>query len=156
MKNYLFILFVLTLNFSIAQGNNLQFNRAFVYNSEISPGTPNPTYSPSRVAEFNSITIPAGKVWKIQSVSMYNRGTQNHSNNPGHAANIFNTAVLVQNDNISLQLNDIPIYFSDNGEAKNINYPIWLPSGIYKPHSWDLFGYFPEFSIYIIEFNIVQ
>ena len=143
------------LNFTVGQGNNLQFNRAFVYNSENSPGTPNATYTPPRVAEFNSIIIPAGKVWKIQSVSMYDRGTNTHSNNPGHAANIFNTVDLIFNDRISLQLNDIPIYLGQNGNI-NFNYPIWLPSGTYKPHSFKNNGSFPEFSIYIIEFNIVQ
>lgn len=157
MKKYLFILFVLSLNFSIAQGNNLQFNRAFVYNSENNPGTPSPTYIPSRVAEFSSITVPAGKVWKIQSVTMYER-LQNvtHSGQVGHASDVFKSISPQGLNTGSLQLNDIPIFIGGYYSNSAIDYPIWIPSGTYRPHSWESNGSFLEFSIYIIEFNIVQ
>ena len=157
MKKILSILFAFTLNFSIAQGNNLQFNRAFVYNSENNPGTPSPTYIPARVAEFSSITVPAGKVWKIQSVTMYERiQNQTHSGQVGHASDVFKSIIPKSLINSSLQLNDIPIFIGGHYSNSAIDYPIWIPSGTYRPHSWEQNGSFLEFSIYIIEFNIVQ
>jgi|GEM_PF-1140001 len=158
------VISILTLSLSLhilAQDTpgNLQFNRVVVYNSESNPGTPSPAYSPSRVAEFDPITIPNGKVWKIESVAMYNRLNQRHSNIVGHAADDFGAIEPnFNNEEKSLQLDDIPIYisfYSTGGDfVHKVKYPIWLPSGTYRPHSWEP-NVGSEFTIYALEFNII-
>lgn len=161
------VISILTLSLSLhilAQDTpgNLQFNRVVVYNSEFATSTPSPTSSNRNYSEYNTITIPDGKIWKIESVVMYER--RNTSNNPVSSAadfapDVFGT-IIPQGGTIeySLQLNDIPLYiyhYVGNYSESLIKYPIWIPSGIYTPHSWSDTSNLNEFTIYALEFNII-
>ena len=154
---------VLSLNI-LAQDTpgNLQFNRVVVYNSEINQGTPNPTSSDRGYGEFNSITIPDGKIWKIESVVMYERRDTSNSPVSGlndFAPNIYGSITpLGGSTTQTLQLNDTPVFvyqYTINSTESMVKYPIWLPPGEYTPHCWNSNSGTPELTIHALEFNIV-
>lgn len=161
------VISVLTLSLSLhilAQDTpgNLQFNRVVVYNSEFNQGTPNPTSNQRYWGEFNSITIPDGKVWKIESAVMYERRDTSSSPVSGRndfAPNIYGSITpLGGNSEQSLQLNDTPVFlyqYIGNYSESMVKYPIWLPSGEYIPHSYQSNSESTEFTIYALEFNII-
>jgi hypothetical protein len=82
-----------------AADTTLLFSRIILYDL----GTSSPTNA-------QSITVPAGKAWKIESVSMGSSGTA--------------PAVFLRNNstqNIA--------YFSSPASAASANFPFWLPDG---------------------------
>lgn len=119
---YFFILFVfafLSVKKGAAQGN-LQFNQVILYDIPIS-GTQN-------------ITVPAGKVWKIESVSMGSTGS---------SADIFLRNSTLANF----------AHFSAASAAASAVYPFWLPANF----TGSFLNNNPSFRccVSIIEFNIV-
>jgi outer membrane lipoprotein-sorting protein len=166
-KNVISVLILRLSLHIIAQDTpgNLQFNRVVIYNSEFNQGTPNSTSSFRNYAEFNSITIPQGKVWKIESVVMYER--RDTSSNPVSGRNDFAPNIYGPispwgaSAEHTLQLNDIPVFiyqYIGNYSESMVKYPIWLPSGEYIPHSWEAYTnnqVLSEFTIYALEFNII-
>lgn len=123
-KNHILLFFaaVFVLGFSkasFAQGN-LQFSQVIILDIGFSG--------------IEAITIPAGKVWKIESVSMGSSGSS--------------PSVYLRNSsgaNIA--------YFSSSGSTNTATLPYWLPSGFVG----SLINNYSAFraSISIIEFNVV-
>jgi hypothetical protein len=133
-----------------AQGN-LQFNQ--VYNLNYS-GTQTPTSSVPTVTFQNaSISVPAGKVWKIESANVTTQFSNSSSILPAFA----------NQSGTFLMLNNLVIANSvrNSGDFDKFTcFPIWLPAGTYPVK---LFGQYPNLyyawtaysNISIIEFNIV-
>jgi hypothetical protein len=122
---------------SIKAQGNLQFNQ--VKNIEINGTTLlNTTQIGNPISTLGSITVPIGKVWKIESVSGIKNGQE--------SADIFNThvRVLIGNHKALVSPGDEIIMF-----------PIWLSAGNYpiKASSNPLENLI--ISISAIEFNIV-
>ena len=118
-----------------AQGN-LQFNQ--VINLDY-------TSAISGISKVNlgSVTVPAGKTWKIESGTLYrDSGTSNIGE--AVAANLaFNNILVCDN--------------KTNNNPNGTNYPIWLSAGTYQVvMSQNVSSNLTYvFSISIIEFNIV-
>ncbi|MDG1035838.1 MAG: hypothetical protein P8O87_03270 [Crocinitomicaceae bacterium] len=111
MKNIFLILAITFSSSSFAQGN-LQFNQVIL--SEF-------TTSTQSSGEYitGSITVPAGKVWKVEHASVYGYGSYVMSEYGGWSLSIGNILIYRSKDN----LNTI-----DGCD----NFPIWLPSGSYN------------------------
>jgi hypothetical protein len=136
MKTFFFLISFTFCSLAFSQGN-LQFNNVinYVINSQ-------DVYSPYSFS--GSITIPQGKVWKIESASIKSNG------NPGWSFILDNYVLFTWTVQPGGVLNSYwPVPF-----------PIWLPAGTYNylsqyynnPGSK---ATFPGASISIIEFNIV-
>jgi hypothetical protein len=117
----LIVLCLLAFCFSYtkAQGN-LQFNQVIFYDIAIS-GTQN-------------ITVPAGKVWKIESVSMGSSGS---------APSIFLRNSSVQNI----------AFFSAPYNSVTASFPFWLPTGFTGSFANNSPSY--RCCVSILEFNII-
>ena len=117
-----------------AQGNNLQFNRAFNYEHSQLCSLENQLYS------AGSITVPQNKVWKITHSSVYS------STNPS-----YNGALLIDNIKVSAGR----ILSSGASEKGGI---LWLKSGNYSVYlmSTSTSNQDIKSTISGIEFNIVQ
>lgn len=104
---------------TFAQGN-LQFNQVILLDIAVS-GTQN-------------ITVPAGKIWKIESVGM-----GSSSSNP--TIYLRNASVV----NIA--------FFSSATNSNSASYPYWLPAGF----TGSFLNLHPSFrcTVSIIEFNVV-
>ena len=136
MKRYLSILFAFTLNFSIAQGNNLQFNQ--VITNQYSKFCNSPFFKYS----VDTIIVPQNKVWKITHSSVYN------DDEDGYSASIFIDNIKVRSDRTAIGTGNPP---SDN--------ILWLKSGSYTVYLMSLTvggNHNINGSISGIEFNIVQ
>lgn len=110
MKKILLILGIIFAGYSFGQGN-LQFNQVLILDA-----TP----------AGNAITVPADKVWKIESVAL-------SSNNAYFQINWGGTS-----------------YFVLNNSSPYANLPFWLPSN----ESVSLIGNVNA-KVSIIEFNVV-
>lgn len=145
MKHILLFLFFGLLvsvnsNKSFAQGN-LQFNNVINYvipsQSAIGSSSNNATFS-------GNLTVPANKVWKIESASYKSSG------NPLWTLTLDNYVLFTYTQNSGGGLNNYwPTPF-----------PIWLPAGTYNwKATYFVNGFFSAAfegaSINIIEFNIV-
>ena len=135
-KIFITLVLILIVNSIKAQGN-LQFNQ--VKNVEITGTTlPNTTQIGNPISTLGSITIPIGKVWKIESVTGIKNGQESND--------IFGThvRVLIGNHKALVSPGDEIIMF-----------PIWLSAGNYpiKAGSNPLDSLI--ISISAIEFNIV-
>lgn len=130
MKNILLILAIAFSSASFAQGN-LQFNQ--VINGEMV------AVVPVSSTVIGSITVPAGKVWKIEAVSLIS----STSPNEWEALGSNNYQVFIDNLNV----------FHGNAQYKKT--PIWLSAGTYsvKARSGSSQNY--SFSYSAIEFNVV-
>ena len=111
MKKIIFTVFVSVffLNQGIAQNHNLQFNQA-IFSTIQSPIANNSIILPFIIG---TITVPNGKVWKIESVEAHAGG--NGINSIQAHANIF--------------IDDYLIYLDFDGHN---HFPIWLPEGTYS------------------------
>lgn len=130
MKNILLILAIAFSSASFA-GGNLQFNQ--VINGEMV------AVVPVSSTVIGSITVPAGKVWKIEAVSLIS----STSPNEWEALGSNNYQVFIDNLNV----------FHGNAQYKKT--PIWLSAGTYsvKARSGSSQNY--SFSYSAIEFNVV-
>ncbi len=111
MKKLLLIFALVCSNIVWSQGN-LQFNQVLILDAIPAPG--------------NAVTVPAGKVWKIESVALSN-------NNAYFQINWGGTS-----------------YFVLNNSSLYANLPFWLPSN----ESVSLVGS-TNAKVSIIEFNVV-
>ena len=136
-KLILTILTTITIWGVNAQGNNLEFNRAFNYVYSQLCSVEDQLYS------AGSITVPQNKVWKITHSSVYNSFYVSHSG-----------SFLI--DNIIVSAGRL-----ENSSANNSSYGIiWLNSGNYTVYlvSTSTSGSNSTIKSTIsgIEFNIVQ
>ena len=141
MIKYLSILFVFSLNFLIAQGNNLQFNRALYENFTVTLSqSPSSSFGIMVGNASSIINVPANKVWKITYVDTRTQGSgffdfgdcEVYISKSG--LNLFNEFYNTVDDNI-----------------------LWLPSGSYdlkvRNHSNETIS---STLLIGVEFNIVQ
>jgi len=146
MKHILTFSFLLLFGTFFSQGN-LQFNQVILWNLNSSTvsctGTSVPVGTPMCSCLITStITVPQGKVWKIEAVSVPEISTP-------WALYIGNFMLFCMKSN------------SQGGEVfhQDINFPIWLPSGTYnyKAFLQQCGGNstFPGSSASIIEFNVI-
>ena len=116
MKKYfqinLFVLFILIGKISFAQGNNLQFNRAIF--SELSQSVGANVFND---VSIGIITVPQGKVWKLERVSLVG----NFPCNVGITYYSTFSGILF--------LNNL-VVGGENGNYDGFC-PIWLPEGTY-------------------------
>ena len=151
MKIFVLALFSALSSQLYSQGN-LQFNQ--VYNLSFS-GTQTPTASVPTVTFQNaSISVPAGKVWKIESANV----TTQQSISTGYLLH-----PIVNGGGTFLMLNNIVIA-NNLGATSNYDkftsFPFWLPAGTYPVK---LVGQYPNdygawtaySNVSIIEFNII-
>lgn len=110
MKNLLFILAITFSSLSFAQGN-LQFNQVLLLDVS------NPA---------NAVIVPAGKVWKIESVAL-------SSNNAYVQLVIGGTSFFLANSSVPFE-----------------HFPYWVPGGT----SLGLFGS-AQGKLSVIEFNVI-
>ena len=129
MKILIFSLFLLPFSFLFSQGN-LQFNA-------VKRVTNSATVVYGGIVSVGSITVPADKVWKIESGSIIN--TQLATN----------TFLFIDNQ----------ILWSLSGANNQILYspPIWLPAGTYSIGLQNSTGGTQSFTTKIsaVEFNII-
>ena len=117
----LFVLFALSITPAIAQGGNLQFNQVIVYELD----GQNPT----------AFTVPADKVWKIESAS----------------SGYYSSTVYLRNT-----AGDFLATLYSSNLGYRVHFPYWLPSNF----SGDFIRYGnvssgPKSTISIIEFNVI-
>ena len=130
-KSIVILLFFIALG-AKAQGN-LQFNQVIYYTI--------PSQSFAASGTIATVTIPAGKIWKIEAASHNAAG-----------GTVW-----------SLRIGNFLLYSSTlNGGGgltyhPDINFPIWLPSGTYnlQVNSTNGGGTFEGAGLSIIEFNII-
>lgn len=142
-KNILLLLLLIGACTSYAQGN-LQFNRVVTFSN-------NGTVSSGTVTTYETITIPQGKVWKIESVALAGIDSTN-SIYPFTAGSGSTIKWLYA------RFNDIIAYSGDNLGNQNTLLPIWLNSGTYlfkisSAYSNSSGGVLASYSA--IEFNII-
>lgn len=146
MKKFIYLILAsLCFHFSISQ-NNLEFNRII-----LESGT-NLSISNGSV----SIIVPANKVWKITSASIWrtylSTGLENTSNYLLYALFIKDHCLAYSGYTNNSSFHSVPVF------------PIWLPTGTYTiqlqqfqttpPSSpWPVGG---KYSISGVEFNITQ
>ena len=142
MKKTILLAVVLLLGCTAFAQGNLQFNNAIhlSYSGTLSTSSSNNTIS--------TITVPAGKVWKVESGSMF-AGTKTNQYETGREVSYINLTI----DRQILQASGL-----FNSQA------IWLPSGTYKLEyglsnsesgaGYSGLNYYA--AIRILEFNIVQ
>ena len=129
----IFLILIVFATYSSAQGN-LQFNQVI-----------NQTHSGALTSTpqiLGTITVPAGKVWKVEAVSFTYAGTYYASGGSGFWAYI----------------GDYIVYDGYTGGYSNMNssFPLWL-----KPGTYDVIGRantsYPNGRIAIsaIEFNVI-
>jgi hypothetical protein len=144
MKKTLLLLFtIFTFSFASGQGNNLQFNR--VVNE--SGGTS--ISSQQSFFTSGSITVPANKVLKITSGSVFSIYPNNYTD--------YRVSLKI-GDHILIRRSTV------NGTERqfNGNYPVWLSSGTYTVFvehpsgGYNGVSYEAKWSISGVEFNIVQ
>ena len=135
MKNILFIA-ICFVSLKLSAQGNLQFNQ--VVNPVISgQWTSNETF-------FGTITVPANKVWKIESASLM------YSNNGGPIVSSAHASGL----HARIGFNRI---HSNQLEFQSSTFPIWLSEGTYDcvlVAGWST-NYQIHLGVSAIEFNVV-
>lgn len=137
----------LLISLSVSAQGNLQFNQVRNYNlTGISTG------GGSKDFQNIALTVPAGKVWKVESASC--RLQRDDIPNIPYGGNTGNKLMII--------LDEVPIahmFLLSGWSNSNNELPLWLSAG---SHSLDLKGYINEagpLSAYgkvsIIEFNVV-
>jgi hypothetical protein len=135
MKFSTIIIFLL-LSLNLFSQGNLQFNQVIIRDFTVNNlGTPS-----SAICSPSTISVPAGKVWKIEQASVY-IDTYTNSTSTGVTYSLFVGNSLVSRNVTSLT-------------------PLWLPEGTYTIKIvTDTFGnpYSNSYkaSINAIEFNII-
>ena len=133
MKNILLILAIAFSSASFGQGN-LQFNQVVNNSYTATLGTTRTT--------IGTITVPAGKVWKIESANYY--VTQAGNRFSGRGSSLY---IAYIGDNL--------IWDGTNGLGHQDFFPIWLPSGTYDVSSRSSSTYLVTVNFSAIEFNVV-
>ena len=133
MKNILLILAIAFSSASFGQGN-LQFNQVVNNSYTATLGTTRTT--------IGTITVPAGKVWKIESANYY--VTQAGNRISGRGSSLY---IAYIGDNL--------IWDGTNGLGHQDFFPIWLPSGTYDVSSRSSSTYLVTVNFSAIEFNVV-
>ena len=138
MKNILLLLFAITILFdAYSQGNELQFNRVVNESSTITVS------SQFALENAGSIIVPANKVLKITSASIYQSSGNSMSQN-----------------RLSLKIGNHVVFIVDgvSAETKQNSFPLWLESGNHSVLvSKGLIGTADlTWSISGVEFNVVQ
>ena len=142
----LFTFVLLSFEFNAQQETpgNLQFNRVVNYTLDFNTGeiTGNANQGHGVVG---TITIPDGKVWKIESVSVSHRDSSRGNSLSG------------AHGSCHLSLGRMKIYdpygpYSDSGRIDI--FPMWIPSGEYDVYGYDCNN--SALSLSAIEFNIVN
>lgn len=105
---------ILLISFQLSAQGNLQFNQVISETFSISGGVFNTLYNAS-----NSLIVPSGKVWKIESIS-FSSTSSNSTYSPSIHLNINGSIVLY---NYGSQKN-----INDTGGTLNAQ-PIWLKEG---------------------------
>ena len=128
---FTFLLVVLGAT-SFAQGN-LQFNQVLNFDYSV-------TLGPNADALVGTLTVPAGKVWKITAAS-----SQDVSNNE------YSTAIAVNNHLL------YQYYYRANSAAVSNNTPYWLAPGNHVVEISNLYTgtITGRGSLSVIEFNVV-
>ena len=132
MKNILLILAIAFSSASFAQGN-LQFNQVINYENSALTGTGDIAHG--------TITVPAGKVWKIESCTF----------------SLFLSYQRIQIQNISqvyIGKNCLYHYYGANTPMGSF-LPLWLNEGTYPVTSHGQSGYTATVAFSAIEFNVV-
>lgn len=132
------LLFVLALNgYTNAQGN-LQFNQVIVANL-------NSTVSSYSTITSTTITVPAGKVWKIEHADVW----------------LNNSTRQTLSGYYSLYIDNIVLHHSkgSSGTSNQFaeNFPVWLPAGTYTVYisNEDSSTHNYVGTINAIEFNVI-
>jgi hypothetical protein len=111
MKNILLILAIAFSSASFAQGN-LQFNQVMLL--DFGP------ISVSSVAIFSqSITVPSGKVWKVEHASVWREASGYRLTGDAPYSLYIDNICVVQQTNAA------------TSGSKSNSFPIWLPEGTY-------------------------
>lgn len=129
---------VLLISLSVSAQGNLQFNQ--VINAEVvGTGT----------FEFNmgSITVPAGKVWKIESTTL------SYTN---FSISSLPTNILPGSTTINVSIGR-HLAYGGASQHEAAKMPLWLPSGTYDltNRTQNSTSYSYTFAISAIEFNVV-
>ena len=132
MKNILLILAIAFSSASFGQGN-LQFNQVVNNSYTATLGT---------LTTIGTITVPAGKVWKIESANYYITQAGNRISGRGSG-------------NYIAYIGDNLIWDGTNGLGHQDFFPIWLPSGTYDVSSRSPATYLVTVNFSAIEFNVV-
>ena len=146
MKHILTFSFLLLFGKFFSQGN-LQFNQVILWNLNSSTVSCTSTSPPVGTQACSclitsTITVPQGKVWKIEAVSVPDISTP-------WALYIGNFMLFCMQSSAQ----GAEVFHQD------INFPIWLPSGTYNYKAFLLQcsgnSTFPGSSASIIEFNVI-
>jgi hypothetical protein len=133
MKQLIFIVALVMATFSLKAQNTLEFNRSLYLELTVA-GT-----GGNYVFVQQSITVPSGKTWKIESAGASYRAS-------GVSPSYSSSGVILLNDRII-----------DNPDTYTM--PIWLPAGTYTVAllgGTNSNGYTSNGFISGIEFNITQ
>ncbi len=148
----------LSSEIAFAQGGNLQFNQVINHNLT---GTVNMNFADGAiypVVQTLTFTIPAGKVWKVESASV-NLKPESVLNSY-FSYNVYDQTILMLN---KIELAKEQSGYGSNKSPTNIKYPFWIPSGSYSlkltgeysniypnPYTYRAYGFLSA-----IEYNIV-
>jgi hypothetical protein len=169
MKKIIFLLSFFITTLSFAQ-NNLQFSKAILIKINGTRILTSQSAAAMFVFKDTTITVPAGKVWKVESANVTLQNTNpapNVSQIEDQLSNSYmGTYLLLDNKIISQKSNTIitagGIYQANLG----FSFPIWLPTGTYPIRllfqcgTYTFGAYTSSITGYggmsILEFNIVQ
>ena len=135
----LFLIITLAFAANLSAQGNLQFNQVIIQNINA------PSMGTYTTASVGTITVPAGKVWKIEHADLW----------------IQSSLRQTQYSEFSLYVDNILLrrYRGSTGSSHNYQdrLPVWLPAGTYSifvsnedSSVWSLVG-----DINAIEFNII-
>lgn len=114
MKKFQLLLCLMVVTAAAFAQGNLQFNRVFIVETDFA--VPNTNFYHSTDLSF---TVPAGKVWKIESA----HGTYENDNSTNLSYNAF-VQVMIDKKLIH--------YYNSGGLSVAGSYlPMWLPEGTY-------------------------
>jgi hypothetical protein len=130
-KIFTIIVLLVSINISRAQGN-LQFNQVknIDLNGSVSVGTGGFSQP---ISNIGTITVPNGKVWKIESGTGVVTGNQ-------EGAIVFTTDIIFKIGNYTIN---------------NTKLPLWLSSGNYIITAIGPSNYNVVISISALEFNVI-
>lgn len=135
MRLFFIVLFIAFSTWSFSQGN-LQFNQVInmSYNYNF--------LNTGQKQTVGSVTVPVGKVWKIESGSIHGEYSANNYPYPLET---------------SLFLGDFCVISMSSGNyGSPVNYPIWLSAGVYSVvMNVNNNGGNLKCALSVIEFNII-
>ena len=132
MKNILLILAIAFSSASFGQGN-LQFNQ--VINSTITAAVE------TTGTNIGTITVPTGKVWKIETTGYSYFGGL--------------TRYIEDNTSATVFMGDFIVWNGNQNDDNNRWFPLWLSEGTYTVNARSGTAHTSTFAISAIEFNVV-